>query len=50
MGLQKYFDEFNKKIKMDYNELSDVYCKIKMYKVASVKCTKLQVQNVQSCK
>lgn len=30
--------------------MNDVYCKIKMYKVASEKCTKLQVQNVQSCK
>ena len=26
-----------------------VYCKIEMYKVASGKCTKLQVQNVHYC-
>ena len=40
---------FNNNYKMS-EDCFIVYCKIKMYKVASVKCTKLQVQNVQSCK
>ena len=48
MGLQKYFDEFNKKIKMDYNELSDVYCKIKMYKVASRKSINITKNPLQA--